>query len=163
RSGPYKWLRHPIYTGILVMYVGTALVTGEWLAILGLAMVTFAYWRKIRLEEANLNTAFGADYDAYRRETWALVPGLFWGPGCHPERGRSRRIRAFSMRARNRAYLHAKLSRIKSRCIDSSTARSSRAAHPSTQKLRAGVPGSGTRAPLRMTGFSEARRSVHKA
>jgi len=77
RSGPYKWLRHPIYTGILVMYVGTALVTGEWLAILGLAMVTFAYWRKIRLEEANLNTAFGADYDAYRRETWALVPGLF--------------------------------------------------------------------------------------
>jgi protein-S-isoprenylcysteine O-methyltransferase Ste14 len=40
-------------------------------------MGTFAYWRKIRLEEANMNVAFGADYEAYRRESWALVPGLF--------------------------------------------------------------------------------------
>ncbi len=37
----------------------------------------FAYTRKIRLEEVNLNVAFGAEYDAYRRESWALVPGLF--------------------------------------------------------------------------------------
>jgi protein-S-isoprenylcysteine O-methyltransferase Ste14 len=77
RSGPYRWLRHPIYTGLLAMYLGVALVTGEWLAIVGLAIVVFAYWRKIRLEEANLKVAFGAGYDAYRRETWALVPGLF--------------------------------------------------------------------------------------
>jgi protein-S-isoprenylcysteine O-methyltransferase Ste14 len=77
RSGPYKLLRHPIYTGLLAMYVGSALVTGEWLAIIGVAMALFAYWRKIRLEEANLIVAFGAEYDAYRQETWALVPGLF--------------------------------------------------------------------------------------
>ncbi len=77
RSGPYSLLRHPIYTGILAMYAGTALVTGEWLALIGLAMAVFAYWRKIRLEETNLNVAFGADYEAYRRQTWALVPGLF--------------------------------------------------------------------------------------
>ena len=77
RSGPYKLLRHPIYTGLLAMYAGTALVTGRWLAIIGLALAVFAYWRKIRLEEANLNVAFGADYDAYRRETWALLPGVF--------------------------------------------------------------------------------------
>jgi protein-S-isoprenylcysteine O-methyltransferase Ste14 len=77
RSGPYKLLRHPIYTGLLAMYAGIAIVTGEWLAIVGFAMAAFAYWRKIRLEEANLKVAFGGDYDAYRRETWALVPGLF--------------------------------------------------------------------------------------
>jgi protein-S-isoprenylcysteine O-methyltransferase Ste14 len=77
RSGPYRLLRHPIYTGLLAMYAGTALVTGERLAIIGLAMAAFAYWRKIQLEEANLNLAFGAEYDAYRRETWALVPRLF--------------------------------------------------------------------------------------
>ena len=77
RSGPYRRLRHPIYTGLMAMYAGTAVVTGGWLAIVGLAMAAFAYWRKIRLEEANLDVAFGADYDAYRRETWALVPGLF--------------------------------------------------------------------------------------
>jgi protein-S-isoprenylcysteine O-methyltransferase Ste14 len=77
RSGPYKILRHPIYTGLLVMYVGAALAMGTWLAIVGLAMAAFAYWRKIRLEEKNLEVAFGAEYEAYRRETWALVPGLF--------------------------------------------------------------------------------------
>jgi protein-S-isoprenylcysteine O-methyltransferase Ste14 len=77
RSGPYRWLRHPIYTGLLTMYIGCALVTGERLAVIGVALAIFAYWRKIRLEEANLNTAFGADYEAYRRTTWALVPGVF--------------------------------------------------------------------------------------
>jgi protein-S-isoprenylcysteine O-methyltransferase Ste14 len=77
RSGPYKLIRHPIYTGLLAMYVGTALVTGRWLAIVGLALAVFAYWRKIRLEGANRNVAFGTDYDAYSRETWVLVPGVF--------------------------------------------------------------------------------------
>ena len=77
RSGPYRLLRHPIYTGLLAMYVGAALVTGTWLALVGLAMAAFAYWRKIRLEEKNLDVAFGADYEAYRRATWALVPGVF--------------------------------------------------------------------------------------
>jgi protein-S-isoprenylcysteine O-methyltransferase Ste14 len=77
RSGPYKLLRHPIYTGILAMYLGTAVVSGEWLAVIGVVLVVFAYWRKIRLEEANMVVAFGADYDAYRRESWALVPGLY--------------------------------------------------------------------------------------
>jgi protein-S-isoprenylcysteine O-methyltransferase Ste14 len=77
RTGPYKLLRHPIYTGLLAMYTGVVLVTGEWLAIVGFTMVVLAYWRKIRLEEANLSVAFGADYDAYRRDTFALVPWLF--------------------------------------------------------------------------------------
>jgi protein-S-isoprenylcysteine O-methyltransferase Ste14 len=77
RTGPYKGVRHPIYTGILIMYVGTAVVTGTWLALAGLAIALFAYWRKIRLEEANLRIAFGPEYDAYRRESWALAPGLF--------------------------------------------------------------------------------------
>ena len=77
RSGPYGALRHPIYTGLLTMYAGTALVTGTWLALAGFAMALIAYVRKIRLEERNLRVAFGAEYEAYRRESWALVPGLF--------------------------------------------------------------------------------------
>jgi protein-S-isoprenylcysteine O-methyltransferase Ste14 len=77
RTGPYRLLRHPIYTGLLVMYAGLLLVTGEWLGLIGLVLAALAYWRKIRLEERNLNVAFGADYDAYRRDTWALVPGLY--------------------------------------------------------------------------------------
>jgi len=77
RSGPYRLLRHPIYTGILVMYAGTAVVTGTWLALLGLAIAAFAYARKIWLEEANMRLAFGSEYDDYRGESWALVPWLF--------------------------------------------------------------------------------------
>jgi protein-S-isoprenylcysteine O-methyltransferase Ste14 len=52
------------------MYFGVAVVAGEWLAVSGFAMAVFAYWRKIRLEETTLSTAFGADYDTYRRGTW---------------------------------------------------------------------------------------------
>jgi protein-S-isoprenylcysteine O-methyltransferase Ste14 len=77
RSGPYRRLRHPIYTGLLAMYAGAAMVTGEWLAVIGLAIAVFAYWRKIRLEEANLDVAFGPAYAAYRRDTWSLIPGIF--------------------------------------------------------------------------------------
>ena len=77
RSGPYRLLRHPIYTGILAMYLGIAIVTGEWLALVGMAMGLLAYWRKIRLEEAALDAAFGPQYQTYRRQTWALVPGVY--------------------------------------------------------------------------------------
>ncbi|HWC98738.1 MAG TPA: isoprenylcysteine carboxylmethyltransferase family protein [Candidatus Sulfopaludibacter sp.] len=76
RTGPYRTLRHPIYTGLLAMYAGATLVTGEWLAVAGFLMAALAYWRKIVLEEANLKSAFGADYDAYCRDSWALLPGL---------------------------------------------------------------------------------------
>jgi protein-S-isoprenylcysteine O-methyltransferase Ste14 len=77
RTGPYKSLRHPIYTGILTMYLGTTFVTGTWLALLGLVLACIAYYRKIRLEEANLAVAFGASYDAYRQTSKALIPGIF--------------------------------------------------------------------------------------
>jgi protein-S-isoprenylcysteine O-methyltransferase Ste14 len=76
RSGPYRRLRHPIYTGFLTMYLGLALLTGEWLAVTGLTLVVIAYWRKIRLEEANLVVAFGSRYDEYRHTSWALIPGI---------------------------------------------------------------------------------------
>jgi protein-S-isoprenylcysteine O-methyltransferase Ste14 len=77
RSGPYRLVRHPIYTAMLGMYLGTAVVSGELHALLALAIVTVAYWRKIRLEEQTLREAFGTDYDVYRRHTWALIPGVF--------------------------------------------------------------------------------------
>lgn len=69
-TGPYQKLRHPIYVGLLTMYAGTTLVMGTWLALAGFAMAFIAYARKIRLEEQNLRVAFGAQYQAYRRETW---------------------------------------------------------------------------------------------
>jgi protein-S-isoprenylcysteine O-methyltransferase Ste14 len=77
RSGPYRILRHPIYTAMLGMSLGTAIASGQYHALLGIAILLVAYLRKTRLEEDILNTTFGAEYDAYRRETWALVPFVF--------------------------------------------------------------------------------------
>jgi len=77
RSGPYRILRHPIYTAMLGMYVGTAVTVNQAHALLGVAMVMFAYWRKIRMEEANLRSAFGPRYEEYRRATWSLIPGVY--------------------------------------------------------------------------------------
>lgn len=77
RSGPYKHLRHPIYTGVLGMYAGTMLVSGQLHALIAVVIITVAYWRKLRLEEEILAVNFGDAWDAYRRETWALVPQLF--------------------------------------------------------------------------------------
>lgn len=77
QCGPYKVVRHPIYLAILLMYAGTAIVSGQMHALAGLAVAILAYLRKTRMEEANLVKAFGKRYDEYREKTWAIVPGLF--------------------------------------------------------------------------------------
>lgn len=77
RSGPYQWLRHPIYTGVLAMYGGAMLVSGEMHALIAFVIIAVAYWRKLRLEETILSAKFGAAWDGYQRETWALVPLVF--------------------------------------------------------------------------------------
>jgi protein-S-isoprenylcysteine O-methyltransferase Ste14 len=76
RTGPYRWVRHPIYTGMLGMFLGTAVVSGELHALLALGIIGAAYWRKIRLEEQHLRRVFGAEYESYQRHSWALIPGL---------------------------------------------------------------------------------------
>jgi protein-S-isoprenylcysteine O-methyltransferase Ste14 len=77
RSGPYRFVRHPIYTAMLGMSLGTTIVSGEYHSLLGSLIVAIAYWRKIRIEETALGGAFGAEYDEYRRKSWALVPLIF--------------------------------------------------------------------------------------
>ena len=62
RRGPYRVVRHPIYSALLCLYVGTAIVSGELHALIGLALALLAYLRKIRLEETNLMKAFGGKY-----------------------------------------------------------------------------------------------------
>jgi protein-S-isoprenylcysteine O-methyltransferase Ste14 len=76
RSGPYRRLRHPIYTGLLLGFAGTALAIGEWRGVLALALVLPSFLRKIGVEEKNLFAAF-PDYARYRSETSALIPFLW--------------------------------------------------------------------------------------
>jgi len=76
-DGPYALVRHPIYTAVLGMCVGTTLVSGELHGLIGTALVVVAYARKIHLEERNLAGSFGAAWDSYRARTKALIPGLY--------------------------------------------------------------------------------------
>lgn len=77
RTGPYRVLRHPIYTAMIGMFLGSAIAIGEWHALLGVVLIVIAYARKIPLEEASLRGVFGPSYDDYRKSSWALVPGLY--------------------------------------------------------------------------------------
>lgn len=76
RTGPYRMIRHPIYTGLLLMFLGTALARGDWRGALALVIAFAALWRKLRMEERWLGEFFGSAYAEYRAASWALVPWL---------------------------------------------------------------------------------------
>jgi protein-S-isoprenylcysteine O-methyltransferase Ste14 len=72
-SGPYRLVRHPIYTGLLVAIVGTGLAIN--LSALAVAAVlTVYFWRSATVEERNLRTIFPQAYPAYRTRTKMLIP-----------------------------------------------------------------------------------------
>lgn len=77
RSGPYRFIRHPIYTAMIGMYAGTAIAIGEWHSLIAMEIVIVAYVRKIRIEEAALRGEFGAKYDDYHRHSWAVLPPVW--------------------------------------------------------------------------------------
>jgi protein-S-isoprenylcysteine O-methyltransferase Ste14 len=74
RSGPYRFVRHPIYGGLLLALAGSALARGEWRAIFGFVIAFAALWRKLGLEERWLAETFGEGYARYRAEVAALIP-----------------------------------------------------------------------------------------
>ena len=76
RTGPYSYVRHPIYTGMLTGLAGTALAVGEWRCLIGFALAFAGLWRKLSLEEAWLVETFGAQYADYRANVPALIPFL---------------------------------------------------------------------------------------
>ena len=76
RSGPYRAVRHPIYSAMLAMLAGTALVSGHWHGLAGWALVAAALTRKLRVEERRMRETFGTEWEDWRRHSWALIPGL---------------------------------------------------------------------------------------
>ena len=76
RGGPYALVRHPIYAGVLLAFIGTAIVRGEWRGVLAVLIVLASLWRKLRLEERWMSETFGEEYRRYREHTAALIPYL---------------------------------------------------------------------------------------
>jgi len=74
RTGPYRFVRHPIYSGLLLAFVGTAIVRGEWRGAAALAILFVAVWRKLKIEERFMSETFGDAYARYREEVRALIP-----------------------------------------------------------------------------------------
>jgi protein-S-isoprenylcysteine O-methyltransferase Ste14 len=74
QSGPYARVRHPIYSGMLLAMIGTALFIGEGRAIVGVLLVFVAHWHKARREEKLLASQFGTAYEEYCGRTGSLIP-----------------------------------------------------------------------------------------
>lgn len=75
-SGPYRVVRHPIYSGFLLLFLGNAVMVGDWRGLLAVVIVLASFWRKFRLEESWLARHFGEPYRLYQARTKALIPAL---------------------------------------------------------------------------------------
>ncbi len=75
-SGPYGVVRHPIYTGILAGFLGTAIALSQVRGFIAFGLVFLALWMKLRMEEQWMRSQFGETYATYAHETAALVPYL---------------------------------------------------------------------------------------
>lgn len=73
-TGPYAFVRHPIYTGILGSAFATAVARGETGALAGAVLLSLGIWMKARLEERFLSEELGPEYGAYRARVPMLVP-----------------------------------------------------------------------------------------
>jgi len=76
-SGPYRWVRHPIYGGMTVALVGTALAIGAPYGFIAMALILYGFLVRVRLEEALMRDTFPAEYDRYSRHTARLIPGVY--------------------------------------------------------------------------------------
>jgi protein-S-isoprenylcysteine O-methyltransferase Ste14 len=70
-------VRHPIYTGILIGFLGMAISISQVRGFLVLALIFLAFWLKLRMEEQWMHSQFGPTYATYANRTAALVPYLF--------------------------------------------------------------------------------------
>ena len=75
-TGPYAVVRHPIYTGILAGFLGTAIAISQVRGFIAFALIFLVLWLKLRMEEQWMRSQFGETYATYVHRTAALVPYL---------------------------------------------------------------------------------------
>ena len=76
QSGPYRFVRHPIYSGLLLAMAGTAIGAGRLSSLIGVAIAFLGFRSKWRIEERFMQEQFGARYVQYKRDVKAVIPGL---------------------------------------------------------------------------------------
>jgi protein-S-isoprenylcysteine O-methyltransferase Ste14 len=77
-TGPYRWVRHPSYSGLLLIVTGCGLASGNWLALaVSVVLPLPALLWRIHVEEAELTRVLGDRYRAYQAQTKRLIPGVW--------------------------------------------------------------------------------------
>ena len=76
KNGPYKIIRHPIYSGILIMMFGSGIIAGFLFGFLWVLFCFFGLYRKSRQEEILLENKFGSEYEDYKKETKMMIPKI---------------------------------------------------------------------------------------
>jgi protein-S-isoprenylcysteine O-methyltransferase Ste14 len=77
RHGAYALARHPIYTGLLTAFLGTAIAIDAWRGVVAFVLVTLAFLRKMQTEEEFMVETFGDEYKRYQRWTATLIPFIW--------------------------------------------------------------------------------------
>lgn len=76
RTGPYHYVRHPIYTGMLAGFIGTAIAVGQWRSLIATFFFLIGVLVRCRVEETKMRETF-PEYEEYRRRSWAIFPFLY--------------------------------------------------------------------------------------
>jgi protein-S-isoprenylcysteine O-methyltransferase Ste14 len=78
KTGPYRYLRHPSYLGILTMTLGLGIALANWISLLlCLVLPAIGLMRRIQFEEKELEHHFGKQYQDYMKNTWRVIPFIF--------------------------------------------------------------------------------------
>jgi protein-S-isoprenylcysteine O-methyltransferase Ste14 len=78
RTGPYRYIRHPSYLGILIITLGDGIALANWLSLLlCIALPAIGVVRRIKVEEDELFHHFGEQYRDYREKTWRIIPLIY--------------------------------------------------------------------------------------
>jgi protein-S-isoprenylcysteine O-methyltransferase Ste14 len=75
-EGPYRWVRHPMYTALFSFFVGLALISASWLIVILVVAAILVLYARIGKEETMMSEQFGDEYCAYMQRTGRLLPRL---------------------------------------------------------------------------------------
>ena len=78
KTGLYKFIRHPSYSGSIISFCGLGLVFSNWISLVVLVIpITIAFLKRIQIEEQALQSAFGEEYVNYCKISWKLIPWIY--------------------------------------------------------------------------------------
>jgi protein-S-isoprenylcysteine O-methyltransferase len=78
RTGPYRFIRHPSYTGAIMTYLSGTIFLHAWTsALMALMLLPLSFVRRIKLEEKTLKSHLGKEYELYMKDVSGLIPGVW--------------------------------------------------------------------------------------